>query len=244
MGPLAIDTSTVNDLHSTRKFDTMTIETDEREHSIEMHLPYIHFLISRTFKSPESYPSIVPILVGDTSPSYEYHYGRIFAPYLADTTNVFVISSDFCHWGRRFDYTYYLPEGSSEEDGYDLKTNHPNPTRPPIYQSIASLDRFSMDAIESGSYSTFLENLNCTRNTVCGRHPIGIAMTMMETLEEREKSRCEGELDSTGTKIYRSDIKQSETRQRNFQFLRYERSSDVMDISDSSVSYASAYATI
>ena len=34
-------------------------------------------------------------------------YGRIFARYLADPSNVFVISSDFCHWGQRFRYQHY-----------------------------------------------------------------------------------------------------------------------------------------
>ena len=34
-------------------------------------------------------------------------YGRIFARYLSDPSNVFVISSDFCHWGQRFRYQHY-----------------------------------------------------------------------------------------------------------------------------------------
>lgn len=34
-------------------------------------------------------------------------YGKIFAPYLADPQTLFVISSDFCHWGQRFRYTYH-----------------------------------------------------------------------------------------------------------------------------------------
>ncbi len=34
-------------------------------------------------------------------------YGRIFAKYLADPNNLFIISSDFCHWGQRFRYTEY-----------------------------------------------------------------------------------------------------------------------------------------
>lgn len=36
----------------------------------------------------------------------EAKYGEILAPYLDDPSNLFVISSDFCHWGRRFSYTY------------------------------------------------------------------------------------------------------------------------------------------
>lgn len=43
--------------------------------------------------------SVVPILVGFLTPDEESMYGQIFAPYLADPENIFVISSDFCHWG-------------------------------------------------------------------------------------------------------------------------------------------------
>jgi MEMO1 family protein len=33
-------------------------------------------------------------------------YGAILAPYLADPQNLVVVSSDFCHWGQRFRYTW------------------------------------------------------------------------------------------------------------------------------------------
>ena len=51
--------------------------------------------------------TVVPILVGSLSPEKEAKYGRIFAKYLADPSNLFIISSDFCHWGQRFRYTEY-----------------------------------------------------------------------------------------------------------------------------------------
>ena len=51
--------------------------------------------------------TVVPILVGSLTLEKEIKYGRIFAKYLADPTNMFIISSDFCHWGERFRYTEY-----------------------------------------------------------------------------------------------------------------------------------------
>lgn len=44
--------------------------------------------------------TIVPILVGSLSFADEKAYGELLAPYLADPSNLFVISSDFCHWGK------------------------------------------------------------------------------------------------------------------------------------------------
>ncbi|POS85047.1 hypothetical protein EPUL_004559 [Erysiphe pulchra] len=239
IGNLPIDTSTVAALRTTGKFDIMAPETDEREHSLEMHLPYIHKLVSRVFKSPENYPFLVPILVGSTSASAEREYGRVLAPYLADPTSLFVISSDFCHWGLRFGYTYYVPEGMDETQGYDLDRRDPNPKLPLIHESIARLDKTAIDAIESGSHSAFLKNLKNTGNTVCGRHPIGVAMAALEVLE---KSSNEDNPNSLSRIL--SDSNQVLNKNRRFKFLRYERSSDVVDVLDSSVSYASASATI
>lgn len=34
-------------------------------------------------------------------------YGQLLSKYLDDPANLFVISSDFCHWGQRFGYTFH-----------------------------------------------------------------------------------------------------------------------------------------
>ena len=206
----------------------MTPGADENEHSLEMHLPYIYKVLSLHFRSPDDFPLLVPILVGATSNQAERRYGRLLAPYLADPTSIFIISSDFCHWGSRFRYTYYLPStSSSPRDGYSLNTSsssrHAAPTDPPIYESIQHLDRYTMDAIQDGSHEKFTQNLRETRNTVCGRHPIGILMAAVEVLRE------EGKIDADGGRC---------------RFVSYERSSNVMDAGDSSVSYASAFAVV
>ncbi len=39
----------------------------------------------------------------------EAQYARILAPFLQDPGNLFAISSDFCHWCSRFQYTRYDP---------------------------------------------------------------------------------------------------------------------------------------
>ena len=202
----------------------MSQSTDEDEHSLEMHLPYIHKMLSKSFPDPDSYPPIVPVLVGGTSAATERSYGTIFADYLALPDSIFIVSSDFCHWGLRFNYTYYLPSDStSVSDGRSLKSKDKPPISPPIAESIARLDQSAMDAIRSGSHDTFLKNLRETGNTVCGRHPIGIVLAALERLHLRYPGKVE---DGKG----------------RFTFVRYERSSDCVKVGDSSVSYASAWA--
>jgi len=156
-------------------------------------------------------------MVGATNEAQEVSFGKILEPYVADPTSVFVISSDFCHWGERFSYTFYLPSSSSAaSEGINLRSR---PSGQSIHESIGRLDQLSMDAIHSGKYSAFIENLSTTGNTVCGRHPIGV---MMSALEQYRAAKG-------------ADV-------GIFKFVRYERSSDAVRLSDSSVSYASAFA--
>ena len=42
---------------------------------------------------------LIPILVGSLDSSKLEKFGQLLAPYLCDEKNLFVISSDFCHWG-------------------------------------------------------------------------------------------------------------------------------------------------
>jgi AmmeMemoRadiSam system protein B len=65
-----------------------------------MHLPYIVKTLGKNVK-------IVPILTGPVNEETADKYGKIFAPYFDDPKNLFIFSSDFCHWGERFQYTYH-----------------------------------------------------------------------------------------------------------------------------------------
>ncbi|KAI9137888.1 MEMO1 family [Paraphysoderma sedebokerense] len=84
LGDLKVDEETIAELKENGRFDTMSLSVDEDEHSIEMHLPYIHKIMSRS--RGEDF-SIVPILVGATSPEKEKYYAEILLPYFLDPTN-------------------------------------------------------------------------------------------------------------------------------------------------------------
>ncbi|KAI1762323.1 UPF0103-domain-containing protein [Hypoxylon sp. FL1150] len=220
-GDLTVDEATVQALRATGKFKDIPNGSDEDEHSLEMHLPYLYKRIAQTFGASDRYPTVVPILVGDNKGPEEKEFGRLLAPYLRDPENAFVVSSDFCHWGLRFTYTAYAPAGRVEQL-QTLRRRAERPTDPPIHESIKQLDNLAMDAVESGDHDRFVDNLKQTNNTVCGRHPIGVVMAALEELakEKPEEGKC------------------------RFRFVQYQRSSLVEDINESSVSYASAYAII
>ncbi len=87
----------------------MDKKVDEEEHSIEMHLPYIAKMMEGwvwswvwlvfTEVSYSQVFKIVPILVGALDVEREALYGQLLSKYLLSEENLFVVSSDFCHWG-------------------------------------------------------------------------------------------------------------------------------------------------
>lgn len=159
-------------------------------------------------------------MVGNTSAATERALGRLLAPYLADETTAFVISSDFAHWGSRFRYTYYQPSSGSATD---LNISAKAPKDPAIHESIKAVDFECISACEGGRHADWLSVLEKTGNTVCGRHPIGVVMTTIEEL--RSSGKLSGEAGA-------------------FKFVSYDRSSEVKKASESSVSYASAFAVL
>ncbi|XP_064599859.1 protein MEMO1-like [Liolophura sinensis] len=159
---LPIDTEVNAELYATGAFDYMRLDVDEDEHSIEMHLPYV----AKIMEGRQGSFKIVPILVGSLSTDKETSYGRILSNYLANPENFFVISSDFCHWGRRFHYTFY-----------DRKYGE-------IWKSIKALDEMGMEIIERLDPVGFSKYLGQYQNTICGRHPIGVLLNAVDALRK------------------------------------------------------------
>ncbi|KAI8594708.1 MEMO1 family [Dissophora ornata] len=218
LGDLTIDQEVNKALEKTGKFGFMSQETDEDEHSIEMHLPYVH----KVFEAHLDKVKIVPILVGALTESTEKQYGKLLAPFLHDPENLFIVSSDFCHWGQRFSYTYYADnDGTVTQSLAQLPSGtgrKHSPSSPKISESIEKLDREGMEKIEEQNHSSFCRYLSRTKNTICGRHPIGVLMSALETIKATDETYV--------------------TRTR---FVHYAQSSSALSTSDSSVSYASAF---
>lgn len=191
LGNMEIDEKVYQELTDTGLFELMSLDADEAEHSLELHTPYIvKIMRGRRF-------TLVPIMVGSLSSASERRYGEILGPYLDDPANLFIISSDFCHWGSRFSFTFY------------------DSAHGPIWKSIEWLDHEAIKAIESGSAEAFSSYLSTYRNTICGRHPIGVLLNML--------TYCKSKFDIT--------------------FTHYDQSSKCEAMSHSSVSYAAAVVT-
>lgn len=170
---LIVDTDVNNELMSSNEasFEWMGSRNEEAEHSLEMQMPFIAKVMEHR---PIGSYKIVPILVGSLSTARQISYGKIFAQYIADPQNLFVISSDFCHWGNRFRYT----------------PNDPSSGRP-IHEQIANLDQRGMDAIAALDPPVFNEYLKKTQNTICGRNPICVMLQAAEHFRQMNNHTAE-----------------------------------------------------
>ena len=74
-------------------------------------------------------------------------------------------------------------------------------------------------ATASLAHHDFSEYLHRTKNTICGRHPIGVLLGALAELEKQG-------------------------RNATLKWVRYEQSSQCVNLNDSSVSYASGFVTL
>ena len=140
-------------------FRLLDCDTAAEEHSLEMEFPLLKFV----FREEDF--DIVPIMVGSLSLKQCERVAEVLKVYAEDPETLFVISSDFCHWGARFGFTY-LPSGKGE-----------------IHERIEEMDRAGADQIATGNPQNFYKYLKETGNTICGRNAILIMMYMFPELK-------------------------------------------------------------
>ncbi|KAF0983326.1 hypothetical protein FDP41_010391 [Naegleria fowleri] len=135
-------------------------KNEEDEHSLELQFPFISYL----FKGRLNQIQIVPIMVGSLSKETLQQIGKALSSYFDDDSSLFVISSDFCHWGKRFSYQFVVNR--------DV----------PLHKSIEQLDMMAVDLITKSSKQPdeFYAYMKKYKNTICGKHPILIMLYALQ----------------------------------------------------------------
>lgn len=169
IGNLSVDTKLRDQLLSSNKFEIMERSVDEEEHSGEMQYPYIAKVIKDLIEDngddgQYNNIKILPIMVGSIKTKKEESFGRLLSPYLSDRAIFTVISSDFCHWGKRFSYQLYEKTDVINE----------------IHEYIEFLDKKGMNLIEMQRPGAFADYLREYSNTICGRHPISVWLNSLK----------------------------------------------------------------
>ncbi|MGE4586743.1 MAG: AmmeMemoRadiSam system protein B [Mangrovibacterium sp.] len=90
LGVVPVDTELVGRLIRSRDVFEERPDAFEKEHSIEVQLPFLQYRLKHGFK-------LVPVLVGQASASSCREIARTLRPYFNER-NLFVVSSDFSHY--------------------------------------------------------------------------------------------------------------------------------------------------
>ena len=158
LGRVPVDRKTAERLLKSPRFSTHP-SAHEREHSIEIHLPFLQRLFGKLF---ETGTTILPVLAGDMSDDDARSIARdIIGALPAGKRPLFIISSDFTHYGERFSYIPFGPKAESSLPG-----------------KIESLDRKAIDLILKKDMAAFSRYVDRTGITICGRNPIRIALSL------------------------------------------------------------------
>jgi MEMO1 family protein len=122
------------------------------EHSVEIELPFLQAALGRF--------CLVPVLVGETNAEEE----RAFAARLAkldDGHTLFVFSSDFSHYGPRFDYQPYGPLSAD------------------VSAKVRTLNERAVTLLAADDALGFRSYLRETGNTICGRSGLATLLELM-----------------------------------------------------------------
>lgn len=149
LGDLKVDRDIIDELSAYPLFAVLP-DVHKVEHSLEMQLPFIR-------KSLGDVP-IVPIIIGQLNDESEM---RLIAEVLRGFIvpgDLLVVSSDFTHYGPRYDYQPY--------DG-------------PVRPIVQKLDRQSFSHLSKLDLDAFVQFQQETRDTICGFYPCAVMCALM-----------------------------------------------------------------
>lgn len=129
-----------------------------QEHSLEVEFPLIQYFLGS--------PEILPLVVGGIAPADLEPLAKMFAAIDSPET-LWIISSDFTHYGENFRYT---PFGESA---------------PP--EELNRLDREAAERIAARDLDGFCRFLGRTGATICGANPIALYLALLDRVDPERK---------------------------------------------------------
>ena len=126
------------------------------EHALEVQLPFLQKILE-TSPMAEDF-KIVPLICGSLDDKTAKLAAEALLPYWNQET-LWIISSDFTHYGRSFGY---LPFSEN------------------VPEELKKLDLGAVDAIEKLDYAAFDEYITKTGATICGANPIKLLLKTIE----------------------------------------------------------------
>ena len=151
LGQVPLDTDLISTLLTHDSVFQSIPAAHKDEHSVQIELPML-----QTHLDPFKF---VPIVVGQCTEAALIKAAMILKSVVDDNTLV-VVSSDFTHYGPRFDYVPFTDN---------------------IPEQLEALDMGAFDAIKTLNNQTFLTYIRETGATICGRAGIAILLSMLDS---------------------------------------------------------------
>lgn len=151
---------------------SIDLEPFHGEHSLEIQLPFLQRVLPGA--------CVVPFLCGELQAD-DYPVLAAALAVLEREDTVVVVSSDFTHYGRQFDYLPFPPR-----DAGSVRTR------------LRTLDMGAIDPILHGDAAGFRRYVAETGITVCGRTPIAAYLAWMGPRVRGELLAYRTSLDLTG----------------------------------------------
>ncbi len=149
LGTLAFDREALEKLRSL-PFLAASDKILAQEHSVQIQLPFLQYALGNAFK-------LVPVVVGQLDDTHASEAAAALKK-ITDDSTLIVVSSDFTHYGRNFDYLPF----------------HAN-----IEANLKKLDLGAFDKIKTKDPLEFAAYLRKTGATICGEGPIRILLNML-----------------------------------------------------------------
>lgn len=150
LGNLSVDKEIIEELTAYPLF-TIQPEVHRVEHSLELQLPFVVQTFGTNVK-------IVPLVIGYLNDETEIRLiAEIVRGFLTED-DIVVVSSDFTHYGPRYDY---------------------QPFKTDVRANIAKLDREAFEHLSKLDLNGWLAFEERTQDTICGFYPCGVLCAML-----------------------------------------------------------------
>jgi AmmeMemoRadiSam system protein B len=172
LGVVSVDREAVKMLTRHERF-MMAARPYAGEHSLEIELPFLQVV--------DPSIEVVPLLVGAPDDSAGLAALAEGLSELDDEDTLFIVSSDFTHYGAQFGYLPFPPD---------------DPHR--VSAALRRLDWGAIDRIRVGDADGFERYVRATGITVCGRGPIAAFLRLCAGRQVGEVAAYSTSLDVTG----------------------------------------------
>ncbi len=156
LGTVRVEKEIAQKLLEMRLFSTER-SAHRREHAIEIQLPFLQ----RLFADLNNSAGILPILVGDIDNDEALAISKHIIDAIREKKKpLFIISTDFTHYGAQFGYVPFSGKGAE------------------FIKKLTNLDHGAIQSILDRDIEAFTRYVKRTGITICGKNPIKVALSL------------------------------------------------------------------